>query len=241
VSSSRLGGYLQESAGDDGPGRHGAGEWIGREVAMHPVSGETLADAAYRRISEAMLSGVLPPGSRLVMDALAASLQISRTPVRDALHRLQREGLIEPAGRRGFLVRTLGPDAVRQLFEAREAVEVFAAQRVAELGSVQQVTAAVDKAEQMDTAHPADAFAANLLVHRAVVEATGNPQLVDLFDAVWTRARTLQVYSSYFERELVHLPIREVHQGLLDALCASPQQAASAMRQHIREGMDAAL
>ncbi len=208
---------------------------------MHPVSDETLADAAYRRISEAMASGALPPGSRLVMDSLAAQLEISRTPVRDALHRLQREGLIEPAGRRGFLVRALGPDAVRQLFEAREAIEVFAAYRVAELGTAQQVAAAIDKAEQMDTALPADAFAANLLLHRAVVEATGNPQLVDLFDAVWSRARTLQAYSSYFEREVEHPSIRHAHEALLDALGADPDRAADVMRGHIREGLDQAL
>jgi DNA-binding GntR family transcriptional regulator len=208
---------------------------------MHPVTGETLADAAYRRISEAMLSGELAPGSRLVMDALAARLQISRTPVRDALHRLEREGLIEPAGRRGFLVRTLGPDAVSQLFEAREAVEVFAARRVAELGTAHEVAAAIDKAERMDLSQPAAAFAANLLVHRAVVEATGNAQLVALFDAVWSRARTVQAYSSYFRRELVHLPIRVVHQDLLDALADDPERAAAAMLQHIREGRDAAL
>ena len=78
-------------------------------------------------------------------------------------------------------------------------------------------------------------------MHRAVVAATGNPQLLDLFDAVWTRARTLQVYSRYFERELVHSPIREVHQRLLDALVAGPEQAACAMREHIREGMEGAL
>ena len=208
---------------------------------MRPVSDETLADAAYRRISEAMASGALPPGSRLVMDSLAAQLEISRTPVRDALHRLQREGLIEPAGRRGFLVRALGPDVVRQLFEAREAIEVFAAYRVAELGSVQQVAAAIDKAEQMDTAQPADAFAANLLLHRAVVEATANPQLVDLFDAVWSRARTLAAYSSYFEREAEHPPIRQAHDALLDALGTDPERAADVMREHIRAGLDLAL
>jgi DNA-binding GntR family transcriptional regulator len=188
-----------------------------------------------------MASGALPPGSRLVMDSLAAQLDISRTPVRDALHRLQREGLIEPAGRRGFLVRALGPDVVRQLFEAREAIEVFAAYRVAELGSVEQVAAAVDKAEQMDTVQPADAFAANLLLHRAVVEATGNPQLVDLFDAVWSRARTLAAYSSYFEREVEHPSIRKAHQSLLDALAGDPMRAADVMREHIREGLNLAL
>ena len=208
---------------------------------MHPVTGETLAEAAYRRISEAMLSGELAPGSRLVMDALAARLQISRTPVRDALHRLEREGLIEPAGRRGFLVRRLGPDAVRQLFEAREAVEVFAARRVAELGTAHEVEAAIDKAERMDLTQPAAAFVANLLVHRAIVEATGNAQLVDLFDAVWSRARTVQAYSRYFQREPVHLPIRDVHKDLIDALAAAPDRAAAAMLQHIREGREAAL
>lgn len=66
----------------------------------------TLADVAYQRISEALFSGDLEPGSRLVMDQLAEQLDISRTPVRDALARLQREGLIEPTGRRGFVVRT---------------------------------------------------------------------------------------------------------------------------------------
>ena len=208
---------------------------------MHPVTGETLAEAAYRRISEAMLSGELAPGSRLVMDALAARLQISRTPVRDALHRLQREGLLEPAGRRGFVVRRPGPDAVRHLFEAREAVEVFAARRVAELGTAHEVEAAIDKAERMDLSQPAAAFVANLLVHRAVVEATGNAQLVDLFDAVWSRARTVQAYSRYVQREPVHLPIRDVHTDLIDALAAAPDRAAAAMLQHIREGREAAL
>ena len=75
----------------------------------------------------------------------------------------------------------------------------------------------------------------------AFVEATGNSQLVDLFDAVWSRARTVQAYSRYFQRELVHLPIRDVHQDLLDALAADPERAAAAMLQHIREGRDAAL
>jgi DNA-binding GntR family transcriptional regulator len=209
-------------------------------VGLHPVSGESLADAAYRRISEAMLSGTLAPGSRLVMDVLAAQLQISRTPVRDALQRLEREGLIEPAGRRGLVVRTLGPDDVRQLFESREAIEVFAAYRVAELGTSPHVAAAIEKAESMDISDPASAFAANRQVHRAVVEATENPRLVELFDAVWTRARTLQAYSTYFQRELVHLPVRADHEDLLEALGNSPERAADVMRHHIREGMNAA-
>nr|WP_239029305.1 GntR family transcriptional regulator [Pseudonocardia acidicola] len=210
---------------------------------MQPIDGETLADAAYRRLSEAMLSGGLEPGVRLVMDALAAQLEISRTPVRDALHRLEREGLIEPAGRRGYVVRRLGPDEIRQLYEIRMAVEVFAAARVAELGepAVSRVADAIREAEVMDPSQPAEAFAANRLVHRAVVEATGNDLLVELFDGIWARAIALQIYSSYFQREPAHKPIRELHHPLLEALAAGPQRAAEVMRRHIQEGLDATL
>lgn len=212
-------------------------------MTLGPIRGETLAEAAYRRISEAMLAGQLPPGARLVMDSLAAELAISRTPVRDALHRLEREGLIEPAGRRGFVVRSLGPEEVLHLYEARKAVEVHAAGLAAGVGTtaVAHVAGAIDAAEAMDTSRPAAAFAANRLVHRAVVEATGNGLLVDLFDGVWTRARALQVYSSYFERDLVHLPIRAVHEPLLAALAAGPQRAADFMRHHIDEGLAGTL
>lgn len=193
-----------------------------------------------------MLSGRLAPGARLVMDGLAAELDISRTPVRDALHRLEREGLLAPAGRRGgFLVRSLNADDIMHLYDAREAVEVFAAQRVAELGrgagALEHIADAIDRAEVMDLSRPGEAFAANRLVHRAVVEATRNTMLVDLFDAVWTRARALQVYSSYFQRELVHLPIRRVHQPMLEALGQEPATAGEIMRKHIREGLDATL
>ena len=193
-------------------------------MALRPISGESLADVAYGQISEAMLTGALAPGARLVMDALAAQLEISRTPVRDALHRLQREGLIEPAGRRGFVVRRLGPAEIQHLYEIRMAVEVFAAQRVAELGdqAVAHVAEAIGKAAVMDLSEPAGAFAANRLVHRAVVEATGNDLLLDLFDGIWTRATALRVYSSYFHRGSAHQPIRDLHQPLLDALAAGP-------------------
>jgi DNA-binding GntR family transcriptional regulator len=212
-------------------------------VTLHPVDAESLADGAYRRISEALLSGALKPGARLVMDTLAAQLEISRTPVRDALRRLEREGLIEPTGRRGYIVRPLNADEIHNLYEVRTAVEVYAAQRVAELGgtAVSHVADAVRRAEAMDLKQPAEAFAANRLVHRAVVEATGNELLVGLFDGIWTRAMALLVYSSYFQLKPDHHTIRELHQPLLDAFEVSPQQAAEVMRRHINEGLEATL
>lgn len=69
------------------------------------------------------------------MDQLASKLGISRTPVRDALLRLERENPVEPTGKRGYIVRSVTAGDIRHVHEAREAIEGFAARRVAELGA----------------------------------------------------------------------------------------------------------
>jgi len=77
------------------------------------------------------LSGELSPGDRLVQDVLAVRLGISRTPVREALQRLEREGTIRSAGGRGHVVPELTHEDIAHLYEVREAVEGQAARLVA--------------------------------------------------------------------------------------------------------------
>jgi DNA-binding GntR family transcriptional regulator len=213
-------------------------------MTLRPIgrSSGSLSDEAYVRISEAMLSGALPPGARLVMDALAEQLDISRTPVRDALLRLQREGLIEPTGRRGYVVREASGADTLHLYEARSAVEVFAARRVAELGkpAIDVVRAAVAEAEQVDGANPQASYRANLLVHRSVVEATGNPVLVELFDNIWTQAKALSTFASYHAKRGEHVPVRKAHEPMLRAFRRGPDAAAEVMAAHITEGLPGA-
>lgn len=197
----------------------------------------SLADEAYQRIADAMLDGTFPPGARLVMDNLAAQLDISRTPVRDALLRLEREGLIAPSGRRGYVVSAISPHDVEWLYEAREAIEGFAARRVAERGdeAIAIVAQALDAVGPMSGTAARDAFEANLRVHRAVVEATGNPTLLALFDEVWQRARGVAVFADYIEHAHPVDP-RADHGALLAALRAGPDEAFAVMREHIRHG-----
>jgi DNA-binding GntR family transcriptional regulator len=211
-------------------------EPIGREVV-------SLAEEAYQRISNAMLTGVFAPGTRLVMDQLAEQLDTSRTPVRDALLRLERERLIEPSGRRGYIVSAITTQDVNWIYEAREAIEGFAARRVAQIGAeaVAVFKSALDEADSAKSMEPRAAFNANLHVHRTLVEAAGNPMLVSLFDEIWQRARGMATFADYVEHAQLHRSVKEEHLPLLAALDVGPDAALDALREHIRAGQHSHL
>jgi DNA-binding GntR family transcriptional regulator len=104
---------------------------------MHPKSLQPLRrvlplrDRIHDRLRAAIISGELSPGSPVIEAELATKLGASRTPVREALRRLEAEGLLEPRGLRGSVVRALRSDEVECVFEIREALESLAARRAA--------------------------------------------------------------------------------------------------------------
>ena len=87
------------------------------------------------RLREMILRGDLGPGERLAEVALAERLGVSRTPIRQALPALAREGLLSAAGRRGYVVRSFSPQDVVDAIETRGLLEGLAARRVAERGA----------------------------------------------------------------------------------------------------------
>src|SRR5262245_46980752 len=86
------------------------------------------------RLREMILRGELEPGQRLAEGALAGRLGVSRTPIRQALPALAREGLLSAAGRRGYVVRSFSPQDVVDAIETRGLLEGLAARRTAERG-----------------------------------------------------------------------------------------------------------
>lgn len=209
---------------------------------LEPIAGarRTLADEAYHRITAAMLSGVLGPGSRLVMDAIAEELRISRTPVRDALRRLEQEGLIEPAGRRGFVVRHIDSKEVEETYEAREAIEGYAARLAARRGgkAAAAVSEAIARALEIDVETPLGSYQANRMVHRSVVEAADNKILLELFDDLWSRGRAHQIYANCFGGDDNHEAVRRKHRPIVRALkSGDPDAAEAAVVAHLREGL----
>ena len=83
-------------------------------------------EMAYEFLKSSVLSGHLNPGERLTEEYLAKKLGVSRTPVREALHKLESEGLIKPLETRGFIVSRDSKDEVEELFELRAILEGYA-------------------------------------------------------------------------------------------------------------------
>jgi DNA-binding GntR family transcriptional regulator len=140
---------------------------------------ESLVDVAERKIRDAILSGGLAPGERVVEETLCAGLGISRAPVREALRLLAQQGLVEHQPRRGTRVAEWSPRDILQLFELRQLLERFALESALPLAdpetqlapvraAIEQMRRAVDDLEKDD---------AHRRFHAAVVGLAGNRQL----------------------------------------------------------------
>jgi DNA-binding GntR family transcriptional regulator len=200
---------------------------------------QRLAGDVYERLVTALIDGTLKPGDRLVMDKLAEELDVSRTPIRDAIQRLHAEGIVQPAGRRGFTVRHISESDIFHIYEGRLAIEGYAAGRVAELKGEALALAwkALEVAEAQPITSPAESFEANRVIHRAIVEGSGNPLLLTCFDLSWGLAIAGLVYHDFYVAQPNDRFIDE-HRALLQAIADGDETSArEAMVDHIREGL----
>ena len=198
------------------------------------------AEVAYESIANRIFIEEYPVGARLVMDELADKLNMSRTPIRDALHRLAQEGVLESAGRKGYVVRRLDAEEIRQTFEARETLEGSAARIAARFGqeAAEHVRAAIKRAQGFELGTPLGNYDANRTVHRAVVEATRNEILLEFFDALWNRGRSHSLYAKCFADDDGNEMIRTKHSEIVLALAAGDAAAAQqAAVDHVRQGL----
>src|SRR5215216_3928635 len=101
-------------------------------IAFAPLESETVAAQVQRRLEEAIYSGQLKPGQRLLEADLAEALQVSRASFREALRLLQSKGLVVNTHRRGTFVAELSTADVRDLYNLRLVLEVFAIRHAAE-------------------------------------------------------------------------------------------------------------
>ena len=90
---------------------------------MRPIPAVQLGDRTFEAIRAAIVSGELAPRQALVDRQLAEQLQVSRTPVREALHRLEADGFVQPRGRAGWEVADFTEQDVRELFQLRVLLE----------------------------------------------------------------------------------------------------------------------
>jgi DNA-binding GntR family transcriptional regulator len=190
--------------------------------ALQPSS---LVELSVRRLRQDILSGVLPPGERLIEEQLTQRFGISRAPLREALRELAQQGLVEHSPRRGMRVAELSAADVDELFGLRDLLERYAMELALPLPRGRSLARVTGAWEAMAAAARAgDAFRENEAhrrFHIEVVALAGQRQLLMAFEPVILK---LQLYmAANLRREAEHrAPSEGVerHRRLLDALAS---------------------
>jgi DNA-binding GntR family transcriptional regulator len=138
----------------------------------------------YQRLKEAIRAGDLIPGQQLVESVLADWCEVSRTPIREALSKLQHDGLVE-RNDRGLVVRERSPEEILDIYETRIALEGTAARMAAERRNSHDLILLRRATGRLDglTTDDIDAMLrANRQFHTAVWRASHNSSLIDLLE-----------------------------------------------------------
>ncbi len=183
----------------------------GREFGLaDPISGSaTLADVAYRALKTRILRGEFPVNIRLAEARLAGELDVSRTPVREALRRLSGEGLVEAHPDGGFRPCLPDTEVMRELYEVRAALELQAISRPGRVGTVHDRAMLVSLRDQWRTLRVGprpDADPDFVLVdesfHETLAMAAGNRVLVELLHSINERIRLIRMYDFLSEERI---------------------------------------
>lgn len=147
-------------------------------------TGDVMAKDAYERLREEIVEGMVEPGAPLVEAAIAARFGISRTPVREALRRLEQDGLVE-RGDRGMEVRSRSPEEILEIYGVRVVLEGLAARGAAEARTELDLANLEERHVRMgelgDSPGDPKAMAlTNRLFHEALWTASHNRTLFDL-------------------------------------------------------------
>ena len=200
------------------------------------------SDAAYAELRRLILTGALPPGSRLAQYELAGSMSMSITPLREAIRRLSSEGLIDLDTHRDARVASMSATEARQLFEVWLSLDPSAAALAAERRTDTDITtmrAAVARLLPVTRAWGEEALAAHRAFHRALYMASHNDVMVRMLDDLWDK-------SDRYRRVGLELPPGEEprtrdhreHQELFDLVVAGDVAGAAAlMREHIERSL----
>ncbi len=181
----------------------------------------TLSDRVFEIVREQIITGKLRGGVPIRQDALAAELGVSKIPLREALARLEQEGLISSQANRGYFVKPLSADQLDELFALRLAIEPKAAARAAELAGDVERAAAVEAFERLDSAAAGDlseVAVSNRVFHVALVQNRDRLLTVQLVERLSILAERYVV--AHLEPAGRDARAHQEHRELLDAYLA---------------------
>lgn len=195
---------------------------------------QSLQEQTYQALRAAILSGELSSGQRLVETQLAKKLQVSRTPIREAMRQLQHEDLVTLGSDHVLRVATISLTDAAQLYDCRIALEQLsvagACQNVTD-AQLQDLNLMVMQAEKLVKSKPSPLTNFQLLdldyrFHRLLAESSGNLWLRSLLDRVFDKMMLLRIQTIQSNRDVLEIRTehRRIYEAVRDRDCAAASQ-----------------
>ena len=201
------------------------------------VKRTTLSEGAYQALRRKITTGVLTPSSKLVVATLANGLDLSATPVNEALAALEREGLVTYLPHRGYFVSSVNPQNIEEIYSVREVFELLAVRLAAQTAhppTVQRLGTILREARNSIQSSDTTTFAdLDLEFHRAIWTSTDNSLAIRVGELTGGQIRLLlattarapgRIRGAYEEHYEVYRAIKK----------KDPAAAVVAMRKHLR-------
>ncbi|MCY4300201.1 MAG: GntR family transcriptional regulator [Aestuariivita sp.] len=193
---------------------------------------------AYDALIEALREGVFLPGDRLREEAVARKLQLSRTPVREALRRLESDGIVEHRARIGATIKVLSSSEIVELYEMRMVLERTAAEMAARHGNVTEFEAldAVNSEIKKNREIPNVCVSLNQDFHRSLYRVGRNRFLIEAARAL-NNSLLLLGPTTYTDTDRIDTVVSQ-HQDIIVALNERNESAAGmAAESHLRTSL----
>jgi DNA-binding GntR family transcriptional regulator len=207
--------------------------------ALVPIKNRQLADRAHDAIRRAIVSGNLRPGEMLRDRALAERLEVSRTPIKEALVRLESSGLVITRGR-SWYVSTFDGDDLQELFELRHLLEPVGLRRLAkqpDAEAIEELSHYFDGfSEPIPVERYEEYFARDHAFHKRIVECSGNSRIQYFYSVVEQQIDRGRHFLSTSKSGRVDATLRE-HLAICRPIAERDfERAAAALHLHLDMG-----
>ncbi len=195
-----------------------------------------LRDVVFKTLRQAILKGDMEPGERLMEITLANKLGVSRTPIREAIRKLELEGLVHMVPRKGAIVASISEKDMRDVLEVRVTLEELAVKLAIqnmEEPDIDQLRRAAKKFESAVIARDiVDIVEADVMFHDVIYNRTNNGRLIQIINNL--REQMYRYRLEYVKDARTHSILISEHQDIITALeKRDVDEAKNAVRQHI--------
>ncbi|AMO38801.1 GntR family transcriptional regulator [Thauera humireducens] len=194
-------------------------------------------DEVYQKLLDAITDGTLAPGTRLTQEEIADEMEVSRSPVLQALRLLKKDGLVQDAPGRGVLVTPLDPCWIGDLYAVRGALDALAARLAAER-RYQIAPALIAEGRRASAGKDVRAMIdADVAFHRAIYEAAQNPLIAQSTQVHWVHLR--RAMGAVLQSSAQRASIWDEHEAIANAIASGEGARAAALsEQHTTQARE---